>query len=354
MNRGTTIVDNIQMKCLKSDNYNFIYDKDSGFFVRWGKTEEEDPSYSLFGPEIVDIEISTICNGVNNKPCKFCYKSNSGRGYNMSLDTFKKVFEKLPKIVTQIAFGLGDLDANPDRYLIFEHCRANGVVPNVTINGDRLSDGEVKELVRLCGAVAVSRYEPKDVCYNAVKKLTDSGMNQVNIHHLVCEETYDQCLETVKDAVTDERLKGLKAIVFLALKQRGRGESFNPMRSTEKYRKLVDLAMEQKIAIGFDSCSASKFLKCMEGHKDYKQFEVSAEPCESTLFSIYIDVFGKAFPCSFLEDSNKGVSVTNCEDFIKDVWFGEELSNFRKRLLVTAQSDNCLVKGCRQCPVYEI
>ena len=36
--------------------------------------------------EILDIEISTICN----KRCSFCYKSNTDKGENMTLDTYKE------------------------------------------------------------------------------------------------------------------------------------------------------------------------------------------------------------------------------------------------------------------------
>jgi len=45
-------------KSLQSDEYNYIFDVNNGYFERWGKTEDEDPTWSPFGPEIMDIEIS--------------------------------------------------------------------------------------------------------------------------------------------------------------------------------------------------------------------------------------------------------------------------------------------------------
>ena len=128
------LFDSKTAKVLRSPHYNYVYKKGPGTFARWGGTLEEDPAYSHLGPEIADIEISTVCNGVGNGPCKFCYKSNTGKGENMSLELFKKVFSKFPPVLTQIAFGIGDIDANPDLWNIMRHCRENGIVPNITIN----------------------------------------------------------------------------------------------------------------------------------------------------------------------------------------------------------------------------
>jgi hypothetical protein len=97
-------------KAVRGSDYNFNFDKRSGVFVRWGKTQanEDDPKFSPIGPEIADIEISTVCSGVG-KVCKFCYKSNTPNGENMSIDTFRKLADKFNKNLGQIAFGIGDL-----------------------------------------------------------------------------------------------------------------------------------------------------------------------------------------------------------------------------------------------------
>ena len=85
------VIENKDSKIFKSRDYNYIFKKDSGFFARWGKTKEEDPEISSFGPEILDIEVSTICdNG-----CAYCYKNNTCKGDNTSLDTFKVVLDKV-------------------------------------------------------------------------------------------------------------------------------------------------------------------------------------------------------------------------------------------------------------------
>lgn len=46
------------IKKLRSKDYSYNFRISDGYFQRWGKTEDEDPTWSPFGPEIMDIEIS--------------------------------------------------------------------------------------------------------------------------------------------------------------------------------------------------------------------------------------------------------------------------------------------------------
>lgn len=343
-----TIRENRLWKKLQSPDYNYVFEKKTGLFLRWGATAKEDPDWSPFGPEIADIEVSTVCH----QGCAFCYKSNRQAGHNMSLETFRRVLAALPKTVTQIAFGIGDIDANPDLWDIFRHTRECGVVPNVTINGARMRAADHQNLAELCGAVAVSRYDNTNICYNAVEQLCRHGLQQVNIHQLLCEETYESCLELLDEVKTDPRLARLRAVVFLALKPEGRGVSRTPLRDAVRYKTLVQTALDKGVGIGFDSCSAPLFLKAVEGAENYDWYETLAEPCESTLFSVYIDVHGKMYPCSFLASGFEGINVVAANDFVQDVWMREQTVKWREELLAT--SCGGLVEGCRQCPAFDI
>lgn len=53
------IFDNGKIRKVKSENYNYIYDYNTGFFARWGKTKNDDPWMAPF-PEILDMEVTTI------------------------------------------------------------------------------------------------------------------------------------------------------------------------------------------------------------------------------------------------------------------------------------------------------
>ena len=377
------------MKGFISPEYNHIFNPKNGFFARWGKTKDEDPEYCPYGAEILDIEVTTICNGVRDlsgkrKLCPYCYKNNSPIGINMSFETFKNVFDKINKgkVLTQIAFGAdSQAKTNPDLWKMMEYCRNNGIVPNITVAD--IDDATAENLVDCCGAVAVSYvirkkkillernnenwivcsedeiqdldscdYKEievddtnKNVCYDSIKNLTDRGMKQVNIHCCVSAESYDKIMELFKDYKTDRRLEKLNAIVLLSLKRKGRGINYTPL-PFEKFKALVDYAFENKIPLGFDSCSCGKFQKCLDDNQR-KKFDILSEPCESSLYSSFVSVDGEFFPCSFMhgaEGWEKGIDVVNCNDFVKDVWFNERTVAWRKRLL----------ENKRNCPVYEI
>ena len=354
------IFENEEMKLLRSEDVNFNFNKKTGLMMTWGKTVEEDPSYSPYGPFIADIEVTTICNGVTGKDgkasvCQFCYKSNTPNGINMSLEDFKKVFHNLPRTITQIAFGADShATSNPDLFKMMEYCRNNNynyVVPNITVA--EISDETADKLAANCGACAVSRYSNKDVCYDTIKKLTDRGMTQVNIHIMISDQTFDNVMETLQDRLVDSRLSKMNAIVLLSLKQKGRGKSFTSL-SLEKFKQIVDFAITNNIAIGFDSCSAYKFLQSVKDHTNYKQYEMCAEPCESGLYSLYSNAEGKFFPCSFSEDTEgwfEGLDLKNCKNFLKDVWFHPKTVAFREKLLNTIKNNSI---GCRECPLFKV
>jgi hypothetical protein len=192
--------------------FNLIFRKRDGFTMTWGKTQEDDPQYSPVGPIILDIEVSEACHEM----CPFCYKANTPNGRNMTFETFKTIFHKLPRSLTQAAFGIGSIDTNPDLKRMMNYCRNNdyqSIVPNITINGSRMTDDWFDYLADTCGAVAVSYYD-KDRCFGGVKELTDRGMEQVNIHALLAEETFEKCMEAIDLVQTDSRLENLNAIVF--------------------------------------------------------------------------------------------------------------------------------------------
>jgi len=265
----------------------------------------------------------------------------------MSFETFKVIFDKLPKNLTQIAFGIGDINANPDMWKIFEYCRDNKIVPNVTINGFRMTPELYDKLAFYCGAVAVSLYD-YNVCYNAVQELSKRGMKQVNIHALLSTETYERCMNVLKDKLHDERLTGLNAIVFLWLKPKGIRNTNTQLTDKDKFNKLISFALDNKIAFGFDSCSAPKVMQVAKD-KGLKHIEQNIEPCESTLFSLYINTEGIATPCSFSEGLNEGIDITKCKDFMAEVWNGKPIVDFRKRLLANKDCN-----GCRNCPLYNL
>ena len=353
-NGDLQVVDTEDTKKVSSPDYNFIFSKRNGFFARWGKTNEDNPQFSPYGPEIADIEITTACNGINGKLCPWCYKSNTPVGTYMSFDAFKLVLEKLNpnKILTQVALGVdSQCKTNPDVWKIMEYCREQGIVPNLTIA--QIDDFAADKISQLAGACAVSRYAEKDVCYDSVQKLTDRGMKQVNIHCLAASETFLRCIETAQDTIVDSRLAKLNALVYLSLKQKGRGTTMNKF-TDEQFNSLMDFCFDGHVRIGMDSCTGPKFLDYVKrsrmSSEEKKQMELVSEPCESMLFSIYVNVDGTVFPCSFCEKANsnwnQGFDLIQLhkDDFIKNIWNSEKIVDWRTKLLY----------GNRCCPIYNV
>lgn len=340
------------LKICNSKDYNYIYDLNTGVFARWG-SEENINATCAPAPEIIDIEVSTVCNG-NGTPCSWCYKSNTGVGKNMSYSTFENIFNRLPSTLTQIAFGIGDIDANPDLFDMFELCRRQAVVPNVTINGYRMNEDLYNRLAVTCGAISVSLYD-KDVCYTAVDELYRRGCDQVNIHALLSEETYNDCISLLDDCKSDERLTGLNAVVFMMLKPKGSRNTFTTLSDPNKFKTLIDKANDLGIQIGSDSCAAPSMIRYYRDNfeeQEVRNIISSIEPCESGLFSLYINVEGKAYPCSFTEDGN-GLDVTN-SDF-SDIWNSETLTVWRELLGNTTDKCSCIYSDrCRVCPAFKV
>ena len=338
-------------------SYNSIFNKITGRFARWGSTPEEDP---ISGPpEILDLEISQgPCI-----ECEFCYKSNGPEmlEHHMSLDTFKELATKLPRTITQIAFGITNLNANPDFRAIAEYSRSLGIIPNYTFNGHQMDDEWAQWTARTCGAVAVSVYD-KNRSYDAIKKLTDAGMSQVNIHFLIAQETYEDALRLLQDRLHDPRLKKLNAIVFLAYKPKGRSrdrDRFHTITDVAKYQKIISFCREHNISFGCDSCSAPLVLKAYEllDPEEYKRVHSKIEPCEASAFSSYINCHGVYFPCSFTEGEGEwetGLDVLTCNDFMKDIWNNPKTQLFRGELMAPPVGCvGCVSQSiCRVCPTF--
>lgn len=354
MTSSYKIIESKTHKRLASKDVNYVFDKTNGTMHTWGETFEDDPDWCEHGPTIADIEITTKCDGPGGKLCKFCYKGNKPQGDNMSFETFKVIFDKYPRTLTQIAFGAdANLTANPELWDMMKYCRDNGrneVVPNITLAD--ASDEVADKLAEHCGAVAVSRYTDFNLCYDTIQRLVERGMDQVNIHMMICEETYDHAMQCIEDYQTDPRLEGMNAIVFLSLKQKNRGSKFTPLAQA-KYFVLVHTALDAGIKFGFDSCGANKFLLAMKDHPNYDNFYQATEPCESTCFSSYVDVKGAYYPCSFTPGTpgwDEGIDLTSPDvSFIEGVWKDSKTNDFRDSLLTNLDENNV-----RACPLYNI
>ena len=336
-------------KHVRTKDYNYNFDYSTGYFERWGKTKEEDPEFSIFGAELADIEITTKCWGGG---CAYCYKNNKVDGRNMSFSTFKSLIEKINvnNVLTQVAFGLGASgEENPGLWDMCEYLRSKYIVPNGTVAN--ITDETADKIAKWFGACDVSFHGDKDKCYNSIKKLTDRGLKQVNMHYVIHAGNYESTFDVFSDTQNDERLKGLNAVVILSLKKKGRA-STNDLSTLSPvlFNNLVEYLVNHKISFGMDSCSSHKYLNFLKSTKSLTKKEKDRqlkciEPCESfAIFSSYFNVDGLYYPCSFAEGCFEGIDVFKYENFVRDVWNGKIMKDLRNKSL------NC----GRKCLLYEI
>ena len=341
------VYENEKLKLVKSKDYNYNFNKENGFFVRWGDRLTEDAEMSKFGPEILDLEISQgKCMG----KCPECYKCNGAveNVHNMTLEEFKTIFHKVSKngLLTQIAFGICDIGTNPEFFEMMRYAKENGVIPNYTCHGLDMTPEYAKLTAELCGAVAVSVYN-KEKSYNAVKMLIDAGVEQVNFHCIAHDKSFDKIKSIIDDINTDDRLKGLKALVLLRYKPKGNGVGKFNQLTIEQYKEILEYAQEKRVGLGFDSCSAPLYLEAIKDDKDFNTKSLYAEPCESAIFSSYINCKGEFYACSFCEGEGmwkEGLNVLECNDFVEDIWNNDKTEKFRKALL----------GNCRNCPMFNL
>ena len=363
---GYRIAENKNIKSFRSPEFNYNFNKVTGYHEQWGATREED-SRSPYGPVIADIEVVSMCKGPGGKLCPFCYKSNTPQGHYMSLEDYKVVFAKIPKTITQIAFGAdADCSLNPDLFDIMQYTRDNGVIPNITV-ADITADTAAK-LGKLSGAVSVSWYgmhTKKDYCYDSINKLATNSkrfvpsntLAQINMHFMLSKESLPYIDELINDIKTDPRLKYLNAVVFLSLKQKGRGAKFQGC-TDEEFKNVVDKMLTAGIGFGFDSCSQPKWVKSIQDHARADEYIQMSESCESFSQSLYINERGVIVPCSFMEgmqwNENDSTgwnlldeSITDADEFVTKVWNSDRAILFSERAAKCASCGN----GCQ---VYNV
>jgi len=300
---------------------------------------------------------------------------------------FKQILDIMPKTLMQIAFGITDNGANKYMYDMFRYCRDKDVVPNYTSHGLDVTKQDAHLTAKLCGVVGVSvtpdlqndklndklhkgRLETK---YDAVARLKDSGMQHINLHYVVSNETVPYIPNLIESVRHDPRLQGIDAILFLAYKPKGRNEGYSPIQNISIIRDIITECFSQNVKIGMDSCSAPMFLKSIEDHTNKKLIMSMVEPCEAGLFNAYIDVVGALHPCSMIPGTNKEIwntgiplhtyiaqgKIRTHADFIANVWRHERLHEWRRLLIHSSDTESCKSECafhgvCRSCPIFDI
>lgn len=342
-----------KMTLNEDHTYHCFFNKLNGFNLRFGKTIEDDPTYCELGPEILDLEVSV--NGCVPVPgstnCRYCYKNNTNaKPTNMTFETFADIIHTFPINLSQIAFGITGLQTNPDLPKMFEYCRKIGIIPNVTTVGADMNDEMKDMLCKYAGAVAVSCYTgAKELCYKTIKELHDYAKEKydrdlhVNMHIVVSKDNMAHLKDVLAD-IAAKKVDGLKSVVLLRIKPKGRASKMDCTLSHAEYKDLVTYCLNNNISFGFDSCSATPVIDVLN-EIGKPELCKCCEPCESSKLSSYINVKGEYWSCSFAEGTDfiKPINVLDYKH-VYDWWNSNEVVKVRF----------CKNPACKSCPIYNL
>lgn len=329
-------------KIEKHNNRTFksLFNGNTGFYIRGDLKGHPgiDPFMSDF-PELIDIGIMETC--VCSSKCKVdCYQKACDRtGNNMSIEDYKRIIDESKGKVYQVALGgAGDPDTHENFAEILEYTANANIVPNFTTSGIAMNINKARLCYKYCGAVAVSEHF-EDYTDKAVKTLIDCGV-KTNIHYVLNTDTIDKAIDILK---TGNYREGINAIVFLMYKPVGLGKLEKILTfDNHKVRMFFELVGKHKckFKVGFDSCSCSALVN-FGVDIDFKFLDF----CEGGRYSMYVDSHMKAYPCSFANQTNTGISLKDSS--IQEAW--NKFEYFRERLknscLKCTSRDNCM-GGC--------
>ena len=166
----------------------------------------------------------------------------------------------------------------------------------------------------------------------------------VNMHIVVSNDNMPHLKEVLQD-IADKKVEGLKSVVLLRIKPKGRAAKMDCKISLSTYEELVKFCLDNKISFGFDSCSATPVMEVL---KKIGKAELcsSCEPCESSKLSAYIHVHGEYWSCSFAEGKTDFIRPVNVLDYASasEWWNCDEVK--RVRFYSTP--------ACKSCPIYNL
>ena len=344
------------------DGYFSMYERKTGLFVRMPFKGHKDPLWSPHGPEIADVEITTVCSTGN---CGMCYMDSTAQGNHMTMEDLDLLIGQLKETPCHaVAMGGGNPNEHPQFVEILKKFSDANITPSYTTNGHNITPEILEATKEYCGAVAVSwpwwekrhknfnrnlivNNERKRTAHQALNMFLEAGI-QTNIHFVLGDKSIDKAIEFLKTEPAVLNLKRLNAMVFLLHKPVGRAKPEDNLRiddpRVDEFLEVAGLNSQKngekikpKWGIGFDSCSVPLLVDRTDTDLDY------TETCESARFSIFITRDLKTMPCSFLKASKNPPDLHKTR--LSTVWREDELFTNHRNSMIKTDSE-CI--GCKK------
>lgn len=269
----------------------------------WKETERE----ALAAPTEAHLTVTKRCN----LACTHCYQDSTpaAGGTDIPLAEWLPRLDALARAqVFHVAIGGGEALTRPDLIAIAEAARARGITPNLTTNGELMTDELAAHAARLFGQINVSidALPPRAVFgadkatagMRAASRLIAAGA-RVGVNFVVARANFDAIEGVISWAVQN----GLVEVELLRLKPTGRARArYLDERLTRAQReRLFPLALELASRYGIPiklDCSAAPFVACHAPDRERMElFEVAG--CIGGLSLLGVDERGQTSACSF-------------------------------------------------------
>ena len=329
-------------KHYRNEDYEIFFDTSTGFEIMRGVKGKPDP-FKLQLPSLLDIGVMGTCE----HNCAFCYQGHVNEP-NMKIEDFKAIIDQVKHHTNQVALGgRGDPNLHENFKEMIEYSRKNGVVPNYTTSGMSLTDEHI-EISKMCGAVAVSEYK-SSYTYEALERFMDAGV-KTNIHMIFSQPPFEDCITILYGYNPWERqafggrkssvdIKRLNAVIFLLFKPAGAGSNLIGMRPNDyQFNVFSQLIFKSKakFKVGMDSCLVNHVIK---NSSPTALQELSIDTCEGARMSGYITPDMIMMPCSFGDNKEWGVQISEKKD-INYIW--NRSNNFKRfRNMLRKTKDRC-------------
>jgi len=329
-------------KYIISKNCNCIVDLNTNSFVRCGNTISEVPSAGEL--EYIDMELTSIYT--ENYEHQYKTSADINREVYMTFKFFRKIIDGLPKSLNHINFLVDPkCETNPDIWKILYYCKRIGITTSMVV--DNVNFNTAKKISKYCKSISVNLHENKNICYNTIERFTDNGI-PTNLNILVSKETHHLIAGSFYDYENDNRLKNLKSIYFIGLKQNANWRFYNEIKLVD-FKRIVEYLKKKEIPFGYDNSLTPYFTDKFENKLRYYH-DIYNNQCESFTFYAFIDVIGWIFPCKYyIPDPQNmiGFNIFEVNDFEK-MWGEQYISKIRKRFITKNK------KNIRICPLFKI
>lgn len=341
-----------QAQILKHDNNNNQHISDTIEYCLDSKTDEIPHSLSM--PETLHIALTNTCD----QTCKGCFyaKDKNSPAVFLSEQLFEKILEDSCKTrVFQFAFGGGEPLLHPNILTFVKETKQNNIVPNITTNGNRLTEDLAAELKKAgLGQIQIS-LNASDPHNNA--------QTRPNYHQAV--KAMEMCQKAglqfgINTLVTRNNFHQLPSLFSFAKRTDARGVnllrpkppvndpgwladvSLTSLQNQELHHLLIKENKKRNIAVTLDQS-----LSFLAYHRNPEELYYNGVwGCGAGRRFLTIDPEGTVYPCSHFRHP------VGSQGNFAESWKASELLNQFRNLEDQIQ-DTCsgcrLVSVCRGC-----